>query len=178
MIRSIFRQFYLCVKIVIFFLIPLELAAGDAFRCGDWECTSFGYAKTLNSIDNIDNNEMHRYHIWLLKNENNTLLKYHYLSPGVVNLKKGDDVIFKFDNSTEIRVPVIDTNQNRVVFSPLDFLPLLEMHLKKEIHFSIHIERQKLAGPFSLIGSKQAIDTVSTPFHGSFQGNSFEVLGL
>ena len=93
-------------------------------------------------------------------------------------MKKGDDVIFKFDNSTKIRVPVIDTNQNRVVFSPLDFLPLLEMHLKKEIHFSIHIERQKLAGPFSLIGSKRAIDTVSTPFHGSFQGNSFEVLGL
>ena len=57
MIRSVFRQFYLCVKIVIFFLIPLELAAGDAFRCGDWECTSFGYAKTLNNIDNIYNND-------------------------------------------------------------------------------------------------------------------------
>ena len=31
MIRSVFRQFYVCVKIVIFFLIPLELVAGDAF---------------------------------------------------------------------------------------------------------------------------------------------------
>ena len=151
-----------------FFLFPFELSAGDVYLCGDWQCSTFGYAMTWNDTDQ---NESQRYHILLVKNENNDFLKYHYLSPGVLDLKKGDNVTFKFDNLIEIRVPVIDTNQDRVVFSPLDFVLPLETHLKKEVQFSIHKADQKLAGPFSLVGSKRAINNaIAKPYEPWYSG--------
>ena len=156
MIRSVLKKFYSSLTVGCFFLFPFELSAGDVYLCGDWQCSSFGHAMTWNDTEQ---NETQRYHILLVKNENNGFLKYHYLSPGVLDLKKGDNVTFKFDNLIEIRVPVIDTTQDRVVFSPLDFVLPLETHLKKEIQFSIHKADQKLAGPFSLVGSKKAINT-------------------
>jgi len=144
-----------CYKFVLLFAFgfPNLSISGEDFMCGDWQCSFIGYARTWTGKQN-QNGEF-TYNIVLVGSE--SMEKQHYLSPSIDGLEVGRKVVFRFDNSLSLTVPVTHVGEDLVLFESLRSINSLEAHLKNRNSFSIILDGEEAVGPFSLRGSKKAL---------------------
>ena len=158
--QKLHKQFLLYITGFALYLQPLQLYAGEDFQCGDWMCSIYGVARTWTKKSSHDIE--FTYNIELERNQNNTLIKQHYISPSIKPLTGEQSVIFNFDNSVSIIVPITDINDSNIKFSNLNSIASLEQRLMEGTSFSIQFGKTELVGPFSLIGSKKALSLLDT----------------
>ena len=157
-IKYIFQLFALLIL-----CFPNFSTAGEEWTSEDW------YGAWFSSTTSTWSPDGYGYLICFLRDENNIIVKHHRVIGKVNNLEISDQVTFKFNNSTSIIVPVASLDDlplsggqdfNVVRFIPLDDITDLENYMKNGLSFSVYVKDKILFGPFSLKGSRTAINRV------------------
>ena len=158
-IKYIFKLFALPIL-----CFPSLSTAGDSWQSGDWSGPL--YDLTI-AIINPSQGLSTSYLVCFQRDEDSIVVKNHSLIGNINNLEISNQVTFKFDNSTSIIVPVAgidDLSLKRgndikaVRFLPWNDITNLENYIKTGSSFSIYVGEKMLFGPFSLKGSRKAVN--------------------
>ena len=158
-IKYIFKLFALLIL-----CFPSLSTAGDTWQSGDWSGPL--YDRTI-AIINPSQGPSINYLICFQRDEDSVVVKNHSHIGKINNLEISNQVTFKFDNSTSIIVPVAgidDLSLKRgndikaVRFLPWNDITNLENYIKTGSSFSIYVGEKMLFGPFSLKGSRKAVN--------------------